>query len=326
MHECFKPAPCLANGHLQTLFPALFSKPKIPAVEKEIFELLDGDFVELVWHQKPKEGEDRPIMILFHGLAGSFESPYIKRAMLAFGEKGYAVVLMHFRGCGETINRLPRAYHSGDTADARVLIADLKRRYHNSTLFAAGYSLGGNMLLKLLGEWGEDTPLKRAMAISAPMDLASSANHINQGFSKLYQARLMRLLNKSLEEKYHYHDMEKLIGLKKEDVKKLRSFWEFDDVYTAPIHGFKDAKEYYETCSAKGYLKAIMIDTLIVHAKDDPFMGDGVIPTKEELSSTIKYELYAHGGHVGFVSGTLIRAHYWLETRMLEFFATIRAT
>ncbi len=322
----FKPAPCLANGHLQTLFPALFSKPKTPVVEKEIFELLDGDFVELLWHQKPKEGENRPIMILFHGLAGSFDSPYIKRAMLVFGEKGYAVVLMHFRGCGDEMNRLARSYHSGETGDARALIEDLKGRYHDRELFAIGYSLGGNMLLKLLGEWGGATPLKGAMAVSAPMDLSSSANYINQGFSKLYQERLMRLLNKSLEEKYNYHDMEKLIGLKKEDVKKLRSFWEFDDVYTAPIHGFKDAKEYYEKCSAKGYLKAIMIDTLIVHANDDPFMGDGVIPTKEELSPSIQYELYSHGGHVGFVSGTIFRPHYWLETRMLEFFATIRAT
>jgi len=211
----FKPAPCLVNGHLQTLFPALFSKPKTPKVEKEIFELSDGDFVELLWHQKPTPMESKPIVILFHGLAGSFESPYIKRAMLAFAKEGYGVVLMHFRGCGEQMNRLPRSYHSGATEDVRELIGTLNLRYKKSALFAVGYSLGGNMLLKYLGECGDKTPLQGVVAISAPIDLTSSANHINKGFSKLYQARLMRLLNASLEEKYNYHDMERLIGLKK---------------------------------------------------------------------------------------------------------------
>ena len=325
MYELFKPALGLANGHLQTLFPALFSKPENPQVEVEILELPDDDFVECIWHKKPTLGDNPPIMILFHGLAGSFESPYIKRAMRALGEKGFAVVLMHFRGCGEEMNRLPRSYHSGETGDAKSLIVHLQKQYHDSPLYAIGYSLGGNMLLKLLGELGEACPLKAAMVVSAPMQLDSSANYINKGFSKLYQHRLMRLLNQSLEKKYDYHDMEKLIGLKREDVKKLRSFWEFDDVYTAPIHGFKDAKEYYAKSSSKQYLKDITTSTLIIHAFDDPFMGDEVIPNEEELSSSIKLELYPTGGHVGFVSGSIFKPHYWLESRMLDFFATIRA-
>lgn len=318
----FKPARFLRNGHLQTIFPALFSKPKTPKVEGEILELPDGDFVECVWHHKPKLHDKKPIMILFHGLAGSFESPYIKRAMCALGEKNFAVVLMHFRGCGEEINRLPRAYHSGETGDARALVSHLQNRYHDSPLYAIGYSLGGNMLLKLLGEWGDAAPLKAAMAVSVPMDLEASTYRINRGFSKLYQYRMMRQLNSALEEKYAYHDMEKLIGLKKEEVKNLRTFWEFDDAYTAPIHGFKDAKEYYEKSSAKQYLKSIMIPTLIVQAKDDPFLGEAVIPSKQELSASVNLELYAHGGHVGFVAGGIFAPHYWLETRMLDFFNT----
>ena len=308
----FKPAPFLSNGHLQTLFPALFSKPENPSTEVEILELPDGDFVECVWHQKPEYHDKSPIMILFHGLAGSFESPYIKRAMSALGKKGFGVVLMHFRGCGKEMNRLARSYHSGETGDAKFLIEHLQEQYHDSLLYATGYSLGGNMLLKLLGEWGDKCPLKAAMAISAPMQLDSSANYINNGFSKLYQHRLMRLLNKSLEKKYDLHDMEKLIGLKRKDVKKLRTFWEFDDIYTAPIHGFKDAQEYYTKSSSKQYLKAIMIPTLIVHAKDDPFMGDEVIPKNEELSQSVSLELYASGGHVGFVLGSVFEPEYWL--------------
>lgn len=322
----FKPAVGLANGHLQTLFPALFSKPDRPQTEVEILELDDGDFVECVWHQKPSPLDKTPIMILFHGLAGSFQSPYIKRVMTALGKEGFAVVLMHFRGCGKEMNRLPRSYHSGETGDAKALIKHLQTHYQKSPLFALGYSLGGNMLLKLLGELCDKSPFYSAMAVCAPMQLDSSARRINQGFSRLYQHRLMRLLNHSLEEKYNYHDMESLIGLKREDVKKLRTFWEFDDVYTAPIHGFKDAREYYEKSSAKQYLKDITTPTLILHAEDDPFMGEEVVPKEEELSPSVVLELSTNGGHVGFVAGSLFRPDYWLESRITDFFATIRAT
>jgi len=318
----FKPAVCLANGHLQTLFPALFSRPEDPKVTVEILELDDGDFVECVWHQKPKRYENTPIMILFHGLAGSFESPYIKRAMGALGKEGFAVVLMHFRGCGKEINRLPRSYHSGETEDAKALIRSLQTQYPKSPLYALGYSLGGNMLLKMLGEFASKSPLKSAMAVCAPMQLDSSSKRINRGFSKLYQYRLMRLLKHSLEEKYKYHDMESLIGLKREDVKKLRTFWEFDDVYTAPIHGFKDAREYYEKSSSKQYLKEIVTPTLIVHAEDDPFMGKEVVPKEDALSESVTLELCLSGGHVGFVTGSIFSPKYWLESRIVDFFTS----
>ena len=316
----FKPAKFLGNGHLQTIYPSLFFRPKRPLVTEEILELPDGDFVECVWHHQPKVGEKKPIMILFHGLEGSFRSPYIQRAMHVMSKAGFGVILMHFRGCGSRPNRLARAYHSGDTADAKYLIEQLKARYHDSPLFATGYSLGGNMLLKLLGEMGDNALLDGAMAVSAPMALESSANRINSGFSKLYQYNMMRSLRHSLREKYRYHDIEKEIGLKKDDIKHLRTFWEFDDAYTAPMHGFRDAKEYYEKSSSKPYLKAIMIPTLIIHAQDDPFMGKEVIPSDDELSKEITFELYASGGHVGFVAGSVLRPHYWIEERMLDFF------
>jgi len=324
MNERFKPALGLANGHLQTIFPTLFSKSHVSKIEREIFELVDGDFVECLWYQKPKVDEKRPIITLFHGLAGSFDSPYIQRAMHRFAKAGFSVVVMHFRGCGKEPNRLPRSYHSGDTGDAKAWIEHLQKTYHDTPLYAIGYSLGGNMLLKLLGEWGDASALEAAIAVSVPMQLESSANKMNSGFSRLYQYRLMKALNKSLEEKYNYHDIEKLIGLKKEEVKNLSNFWEFDDAYTAPIHGFKDAKEYYAKSSSKQYLKDITTKTLIVHAFDDPFMSEDVIPTEEELSPTITFELYPCGGHVGFVAGTIFKPHYWLETRILNFLDTIR--
>jgi predicted alpha/beta-fold hydrolase len=320
----FTPAPFLKNGHLQTIFPTLFKNVKKLKVEREIFELDDGDFVECIWHKKPTVNSRQPIIILFHGLAGSFNSPYIQRAMDRFERVGYSVVLMHFRGCSDLPNRLPRSYHSGDTADARSWISYLKTKYPDNPLISIGYSLGGNMLLKLLGEWGKNSPLLLAAAISAPMQLESSANAINKGFSKLYQYRLMYSLKKQLDEKYNRFDMESLIGLSREEVSKLSTFWEFDEAYTAPVHGFKDAKDYYKRSSSKQFLKDIRTKTLIIHAKDDPFMNDEVIPKRSELSNSVQLELYDHGGHVGFVSGSLLSFEYWLEDRILEFITDIR--
>lgn len=322
----FKPARYMSNRHIQTIFPAIFSRPELSAVEEEIFELSDGDFVELLWYKKSNLQNDAPIMILFHGLAGSFESPYIKRAMLAFGEEGYTVVLMHFRGCGKQMNRLARSYHSGESGDAKELILALKRRYHDSDIYATGYSLGANMLLKLLGEWGAETPLKGVIAVSAPLDLIISVKRINQGFSRFYQKRMLDILKRDLNLKYRSHDLEKLTGFKQEDIKGIGTFWEFDDAYTAPVHGFRDARDYYEKCSAIGYLQDIKIPTLIINAKDDPFTGEDIIPNSKQLSCSICLEVTRYGGHVGFVAGSIYRPHYWLESRMLTFFATIRAT
>jgi predicted alpha/beta-fold hydrolase len=317
----FKPAQFLENGHLQTLYPALFNKPPLPDIELEIFEFEDGDFVECLWSLKHLlKDKNRPIVVLFHGLAGSFKSPYILRVIKKLSSNGYSVVLMHFRGCGINKNRLPRSYHSGESEDAKILFESIRKKYPTNPLHAIGYSLGGNMLLKLLGEYKANSPLSSAIAISAPMQLESSANRMNRGFSKLYQYRLLYELKKQLKQKYIDHDMEKFLDLKKENIDKINSFWEFDDLYTAPIHGFKNAKDYYQKSSSKQYLKYIKTDTLIIHAKDDPFMGKDVIPTNNELSKDITFELYPHGGHVGFVSGTIFKPIYWLEERIIEFF------
>jgi predicted alpha/beta-fold hydrolase len=322
----FKPALGIATGDLQTLYPAFFAKPIKPTTTREIFELSDGDFVECLWHQKPNYHDKKPIVILFHGLAGSAHSPYMQRMMGALGQKGYAVVAMQFRGCGEKRNRLARSYHSGATEDAREWIAYLQERYHDSPLYAVGYSLGGNMLLKLLGEWGKDTPLKAAVAVSVPMQLESSLKRINQGFSKFYQWNMMRELKAQLKEKYNYHDIFALTGLKVEDVDKLVTFKEFDNAYTAPVHGFKDADDYYAKCSSKQFLKDISIPTLIIHAFNDPFIGDEVLPSEDELSKDVTFELYASGGHVGFVGGSIFKPKFWLEGRTISFFDTLKQT
>ncbi len=316
----FRPAFGLKNPHIQTLYSTLFRKSKALDFEIERFALSDGDFVECFWYQKAMPTQKHPIVVLFHGLEGSYLSPYIQGMIETLLTHGYTPVLMHFRGCSGKENLLSRAYHSGDTSDAKAWIDALHRAYPHAPLFAIGYSIGGNMLLKLLGEWKADSPLVAMVSISAPQQLDICANHINKGFAKIYQYHLMRHLKKSLLQKYKTHPMQSLIGINENAVKDLKTFWDFDGAYTAPIHGFSSAKEYYALSSAKQYIKYICTPTLIIHAIDDPFMSSDILPSKEELSEHVTLEVSKHGGHVGFISGSIFRPKYWLEERIITYF------
>lgn len=318
--EHFKPAFGISNPHLQTIYSSLFRK--FPKIEFKIerFTLSDGDFLQAYWHKTITRQTHTPICILFHGLAGSYESPYIKGVMIELAKAGFDTVLMHFRGCAGEVNLLPRSYHSGDTTDAKEFIQSVKQRYPNSKLYGVAYSLGANMLLKLLAEIKEDSPFEKAVAVSAPMLLDICANRINQGLSRYYQHRLIQELNASVDKKYDKFNMQNLLGLERKDIKNLKTFWEFDEAYTAPIHGFKSAKDYYKKSSSKQFLKDITTPTLIIHAKDDPFMTQEVLPSKEELSEKIEMEVSQYGGHVGFIGGSLFKPEFWLEKCIVEFF------
>ena len=223
---------------------------------------------------------------------------------------------MHFRGCAQEENRLPRSYHSGDALE---FIQSVKKEFKSSKLYAVGYSLGANMLLKLLGELQKNTLIEKAVAVSPPMQLDICANKMNQGVSKYYQHRLLKSLNNSLDKKYDTHDMQKLIKLKRDDIKNLRSFWAFDEAYTAPIHGFDSAQDYYTKSSSKQYLKTIQTPTLIIHSLDDPFMTPQVLPHKDELSDFVQLHITKNGGHVGFIAGSIFKPEYWLEKQIVKF-------
>jgi len=318
----FSPSFPLSNRHIQTLYAPLFRKQPKPKVELERFELLDGDFVDAYWHHK-KPIDKRPIVILFHGLAGSFNSPYIQGVMRSLEKQGFASVLMHFRGCSGKPNLLPRSYHSGDTADAKAWIEHIHKTYPTAPLYAVGYSIGGNVLLKYLGEEQKNTPLKAAVSISAPMDLAVCAEVISKGFAKNYEQHLLKPLRASLKMKFDTHNMHPLIELKKEEIDNIESIEAFDEHYTAPMHGFSSAQDYYKKSSSKQFLKYIAIPTHIIHALDDPFMDKRILPTKEEISPFVTLELTKHGGHVGFVSGSLFKPYYWLEERIVRYFSKI---
>ena len=177
------------------------------------------------------------------------------------------------------------------------------------------------MLLKLLGEIKENSLLEKVVAVSPPMQLDVCSNKMNNGFSRYYQHRLLKDLNIALDKKYDKHDMYALIKLKRQDIPKLKSFWDFDGAYTAPIHGFKSAQDYYTKSSSRQYLKDIQTPTLLIHSSDDPFMTKKVIPQSNELSDSVEFELTKKGGHVGFISGTLLKPEYWLEKRITEYFS-----
>jgi len=318
--ESFKPAFSLSNRHIQTIYASLFRAPIPLAFEKKEFALCDGDFLECYWYDAAQKDKKSPIAILFHGLAGSYESPYIQGVVKELAANGFRSVLMHFRGCTGRDNRLPRSYHSGDTGDALEFIQSIKKEYADVKLYGVGYSLGANMLLKLQGEQKEHSPFEKVVAVSPPMRLDICAKAMNRGISRYYQYRLLKDLKRALDKKYNAHDMESLIHLKRQDIEKLNTFEAFDDAYTAPIHGFKSAQDYYEKCSSRQFLKDIQTPTLIIHAKDDPFMTQAVIPTPEEISSAVTLELLEKGGHVGFVAGSLFSPDYWLERRIVSFF------
>jgi uncharacterized protein len=310
----FKPAWWLPDPHLQTLWSTFFRrKLKLP-VMRERFELPDGDFVDLDW----LGDNDKCIVLILHGLAGSIDSPYAQGMLNAVYQRGWKGVLMHFRGCSGTPNRLARYYHSGDTADLAQVVNAIQNRYPERPLAVVGYSLGGNVLLKWLGETKEQNPLAAAVAVSVPFELQKAAERVNCGFSRFYQWAILRDLKKVVIDKFEQTKIPPPITLK--EMAKLRNFPDFDTKVTAALHGFKDSTDYYVKSSSRPYLKYIQVPTLILHALDDPFLTPALYFTEEELSPKLILELSDAGGHIGFIGGrNPLSPQYWLEKRIPDF-------
>lgn len=308
----FQPAFWLTSPHAQTIFASKLRPMPALTVVTERLELDDGDFLDLSWLPERDLPDDAPVVIVLHGLNGGLDSKYARgllRQVRAHGGRG---VLLHFRGANKP-NRLAHSYHSGETGDFAKVIGVIHRRYPRAALAAVGYSLGGNVLLKYLGENADDTPLTCATAVSVPFDLGQCAEAVNHGLSRIYRDHMLRGMREVVEAKFS--DMEPPQPLP--DLKPLRDFRSFDDAVTAPLNGFAGADEYYARASSRPFLKSIRVPTLIVQAKDDPFMGKHIVPDAEELSTAIRFELSAHGGHVGFVSaGAFAAPYYWLERRI----------
>jgi predicted alpha/beta-fold hydrolase len=280
-------------------------------------ELADGDFIELAWYPSRPTRADAPIVLLFHGLEGSAHSPYAIGMLRALADRGWSSAVVHFRGCSGKPNRLWRGYHSGEYHDAAQAIEHCRESYPQAPMAAIGYSLGGNMLANYLAHHPK-TSLRAACIVSAPLHLAACSARINHGFSKVYQGYLLKRMKANLRTKLTlFHDA----PLTDQQIANWQTFTQFDDGYTAPAHGFKDAAHYYQQCSALPMLTQIQTPTWILHANDDPFMDEQVIPTSNQLSPHVEYRLLNKGGHVGFVEGSLRRPRFWLESSIPSWIA-----
>ncbi len=306
----FKPAWWLRGAHQQTIWPVLFRKlPALP-LAKERLELDDGDFLDLAW-VGPEDGE---IVVILHGLEGNKDSSYVKGIMQTLSAAGYRCCLMHFRGCSGESNRLPRSYHSGETYDLQQVIEHIQRKHQRNVFAAIGYSLGGNVLLKWMGENGDDALVKTAVAISVPFSLHDAADRMGTGSSRGYERHLVSRLQEKYRDKFS--DLQSPLEI---EVDELTTFYLFDDQVTAPLHGFESVHDYYEKSSCKQFLKDIRKPTLILHAKNDPFMWPKSVPSETDLSTAVILELSEKGGHVGFISGSAPwKSSYWLDQRILK--------
>ncbi|WP_305857714.1 hydrolase [Balneatrix alpica] len=314
--EHFHPPFWLTNPHLQTLLPMLLPRPGCPALQRERWELADGDFIDLDWLHEPASCHQRPsdctpLVVIFHGLEGCSGSHYVRGLLNQLAPLGWGAVVMHFRGCSGEPNRLARAYHSGETSDAAQLLTLLRQRYPHRPLLAVGYSLGANMLLKYLGEQGSDCPLQGAIAVCAPLRLDLCAEQLRQPQAWLYQQYLLRRMRASLRRKMQQQQLP--LSLTPEQLPQLRDFFAYDNQVTAPLHGFADVHHYYQACSARQFLKDIRIPTSMLQAYDDPFMTPQVLPAAAELSTSIQLTISRYGGHIGFVDWQQGHWYFWLD-------------
>ena len=307
----FMPAWWLSNPHLQTLWPVLFRWRPRPSLERERVELPDGDFVDIDW-----AGDGERLALILHGLEGGSNSPYARGLLSALVRRGFRAGVLHFRSCSGTLNRLPRTYHSGDTADLAYVASRIVAGRGGKPLSLVGFSLGGNVLLKWLAETGDDAPVDAAVTVSVPFLLAEVASRLERGASRLYQWSLVSALKRKMRRKLDSRPLPPGIV----DFAAARTFYQFDNQVTAPLHGFAGADDYYRRASCRPVLGRVRRPTLIIHALDDPFMTPRVLPEARELSPQIRLEISAAGGHVGFIEGAIPGwPGYWLERRIPDF-------
>lgn len=306
----YKAPKAFRNAHLCTMFPALFRKPDLlQQYRRERIDTPDGDFLDLDWMDR---NSDR-LVILSHGLEGHTDRQYMVGMANIFYQSGFDVLAWSYRGCSGETNRKLQMYHSGATYDLETVI-----NHANSVgfkrIYLVGFSLGANLILKYLGEYRHDT-LKAAAVFSAPIDLRSGSVEIQKRQNFIYNIRFLRSLKKKVKQKEGQFPDE----ISTRHFKTIKSLMDFDEVYTAPIHGFEGALDYYEKCSARQFLNKIEIPTLVVNALNDPFLSPECLDhTLFESLEHVYFETPNHGGHVGFVTKNS-DGYYWSEHRALEF-------
>ena len=319
----YRPSGWAPGPHLQTLFARGLRSGIGPAYTRERFDTPDDDFVDIDWGPDP--GPEAPIVLVLHGLEGSADRRYVRNVCRSLVSEGIRPAALNFRGCSGEPNRALRSYHSGATDDPGWILETLRARYPARRFGAMGFSLGGNVLLKLLGERpdGGRGLVDAAVAMSVPYDLAAGSALLEQtGIGRAYAAYFLRSLRAKVRGKSALAgvlDLERALG--------ARTIWSFDEFVTAPLNGFRDASHYYSESSSSGYLSGVRIPTLLLHAEDDPFLPPSAIPLEiADSNQHLKLILQEGGGHVGFLAGSPFQPKFWADDEAVRFLSTHLST
>lgn len=307
----YTPPVILFNGHLETIYPALVRRVILQSYTRERIETPDHDFLDIDWIKQNSAN----LVILSHGLEGSSDRAYVKGMAKVCVKKGFDVLAWNYRGCSGHMNRQLRFYHSGATDDLATVISHANKTGRYNEINLVGFSLGGNLTLKYLGEIGEQAGvIKKAVTFSVPLNLHTSCLQISKSKNWIYTQRFLRNLRKKVMMKSKTH--------KELDIKafaRIKTLMDFDDIFTGPLHGFKNAVDYYEQCSSIHFIRKIKVPTLIVNAQNDPMLSPECYPTEASINNrNIQFEKPTRGGHVGFTQFNR-NGLYWSEERAIAF-------
>ncbi|MBD3290059.1 alpha/beta fold hydrolase [candidate division KSB1 bacterium] len=309
----YHPPLLLRNGHLQSIYPSLFRKLDAGFYRRQRIETPDEDFLDLDWSRR---GNER-LAIISHGLEGNSHRAYVVGMAKALNTNGWDVLAWNYRSCSGEPNRLLRSYHNGVTDDLHLVIEHALNSYSYPMIALIGFSMGGNLTLLYLGQQAAAvrSALKAAAVFSVPCDLKSSSAELAKFKNRIYMKRFLNMLHQKIKAKMELMPDD----INDDDFHHIKNFKDFDDRYTAPIHGFKNAEDYWRKCSSRQFIPSIKIPTLIISAQNDPFLGAECFPTEEAArNDNIRLEIPAHGGHVGFVEFNRQKL-YWSEKRAVQF-------
>lgn len=312
----------LPGAHLQTIVPSLFGQIHAIDYRRVRWETPDDDFIDVDWINA--DLPDAPLLVIFHGLEGSSQSRYALALSHQAASLEWRCAVVHFRGCSGELNRAPRFYHSGDSDEIDWVLRRMRDQWPRAPLHVAGISLGGNVLLKWLGERGSEAAglVRSAAAISAPLDLAAGGHALSSGFNLIYTRMFLKSLKPKCLLKLEQHP-----GLFDRDTMlAARNLYEFDNVVTAPLHGYRDTDDYWSRAASKPHLGGIEVPTLILNARNDPFMPGSSLPLAHEVSNAVTLEFPDQGGHVGFQAPRAAGGSHWLSRRILSFLGDGHAT
>lgn len=315
-HSSYQAPYWLPNRHLQTIYPNVLRQVNDVNYQRERIDTPDGDFLDLDWCKHPSNSTRR-LVVISHGLEGAAQRTYVKGMVQAFSRQHWDALAWNYRGCSGEDNRLLKAYHSGATYDLATVLQHVQEQHIYQEIVLIGFSLGGNLTLKYLGEQSNSlSPLiRKSVVFSAPVDLSSCGDELNKPHNFIYARRFLRTLKRKLQTKIQQHPQ----AFDKDILKQVKTLRDFDNLYTAPVHGFVNAQDYYDQCSARHFLDKITIPTLIVNAMNDTFLAPLCYPKAQvEQLEHVYLETPEKGGHCGFTSRDKT-GNYWSENRALAF-------